>query len=132
VHACVHADGSIVGLSPQFALQSGLPFCVQAFCAVDAQFSSHLCWQVFSGAGVAFGCAGCTTGFCSGVTSCGAFTCASSGCSIVFGAVGAVSTTGFVVTSCAIGAQLMRINSASMNHFISLNQVICNINLWVL
>ncbi len=116
MHACVHADGSIVGLSPQFALQSGLPFCVQAFCAVDAQFSSHLCWQVFSGEIVSF-FAGCTTGCC---TASGVFT-GSSGCSIGFGAAGNVSATGFVVTSCATGAQLMRNNNASMNHFISLN-----------
>ena len=72
MHACVHADGSIVGLSPQFALQSGLPFCVHAFCAVDAQFCSHVCWQVFGGANVVsffttafsagFGAGGCCTG----------------------------------------------------------------------
>lgn len=115
MHACVQADGSIVGLSPHIALQSGLPFCVHAFCAVESQFTSQVCKHFSSGESCFIGSFGCST--VSGiVVCCGTFTSGSrAGCVVC--TVGCVSTIGFVVTSCATGAQLIKNINASIAHF---------------
>lgn len=83
VHACTHADGSM--MSPHPALHCGLLSCVHAFCALDSQFCAHNSVQD-SGCefdlGVSVGCKVWITDCCA--CSCGALTCGSS-CVITFG-----------------------------------------------
>ena len=121
MHDCVHADGSMTGLSLQMSLQSVRPDCVQEFCAVALQFSSQSCMHSSSGDSVVsiFGDGvgvACTTAICCGALICGSRT---GIVGSVFGASICVSMTGLVTTSCVAGAQLMSKISASIAHFIT-------------
>jgi hypothetical protein len=86
---------------------------VHEFCAVALQSSWHISLQLSS----TVNC-GETSGSCVGAgVVCGAFICGSStviGCAVF----SCACTTGFVITSCVAGAQLIRNISAIIAHFI--------------
>ena len=101
MHACVQADGSMIGLSLHMSLHPERSFCVQAFCALLSQFVWQFSTHCSSGRSCWTGSVGCTSTsvFTSSFT--GSIT-ASTGTSLTS------CDVGFVKTSCTAGAQLMR------------------------
>jgi hypothetical protein len=108
----------MTGLLLHTSLQSDLPFCVHEFCAVALQFSSQSCMHSSSGDNEGFASVtGVGSGAASTIVFCGTLASGSSAGSS-FGASICLSTTGFVITSCVAGAQLIRKINAKNAHFI--------------